>query len=218
LFTHLIHCAYAVSDKKRQILKKSGECVYSESLDNYVMVPRSVIRRECNPGYLGESIEGSAASSKGSVDVDPVVLGVKPEIAQTSGRSISYGSQSICSASVVSDIVPVVTQSIPVVSVSSELVSILKRVSSNSKISRSNAASPAEVVSDSSGCSVKVEKKCGKDRKAHRHSDKEVSAPSSASEGVTVETADKSVKFRLQKSKEKNKTNNSDESDSSESE
>jgi len=35
---------------------------------------------------------------------------------------------------------------------------------------------------------------------------------------VTVETVDKSVKFRLTKSKEKNKKNESDESDSSESE
>jgi len=85
-------------------------------------------------------------------------------------------------------------------------------VPSNSKISRSNTASPVEVVSDSSGCS-----KSGKDRKPHKHSDKEASAPFSASEGVTVKTVDKSVKFRLKKSKDKNKTNNSDESDSSES-
>jgi len=63
---------------------------------------------------------------------------------------------------------------------------------------------------------VKVEIKCGKHRNAHKSSDKEVSAPSSASKGVTVETVDKSVKFRLKKSKEKNKKDDSDESDSSE--
>jgi len=145
-------------------------------------------------------------------------LDVKPVIAQSSGCSVSCGSQSICSASVVSGVIPDVTPSIPVVLVSSpELVSILKRVPSSSEISYSNAASPVEAVSDSSGCSVKIENKCGKNRKAHRHSDKEVRALSSASKGVTVETVDKSVKFRLKKSKEKTKKDDSDESDSSES-
>jgi len=69
-------------------------------------------------------------------------------------------------------------------------------------------------VSDSSGCSVKIENKGGKDIKTHRHSNKEVSAPSSASEGVTVESVDKSVKFGLEKCKEKNKSDNSEEIDS----
>jgi len=57
-----------------------------------------------------------------------------------------------------------------------ELVSILKRVPSSSKIVRSNTASSVKVVSDSSGCSVKIENKCGKNRKARRHSNKKVSA------------------------------------------
>jgi len=65
---------------------------------------------------------------------------------------------------------------------------------------------------------VKVENKCGKHRSAHECIDKEVSAPYSACEGVTVETVDKSVKFRLKMSKEKQKKDESDKSDSSESE
>jgi len=114
-----------------------------------------------------------------------------------------------------SDNVSVVPKSVPVVSIPSpELVSILKRVPSNSKINRSNAASPVKSVSDSSGGSIKVVSKGGKDRKLHKHSDKDAIGPSSANEGVTVETVDKSVKFRLKKSKDKNKTDNSDESDS----
>jgi len=52
-----------VSERKRKILKESGETVdyvYSENMENYAMVPSSVVRRElCNPGYLSESIEGS---------------------------------------------------------------------------------------------------------------------------------------------------------------
>jgi len=108
-------------------------------MENYVMVPRSAIRRECNPGYLGESIKGGGASSRVSVDVDPFFLSVKPVIAQTSGPSSSGGSQSICFASIVSDVVPVVTSSIPVVSVSfPELISILKQVPSNFEMVRSN--------------------------------------------------------------------------------
>jgi len=123
------------------------------------------------------------------------------------------GSQSINSPSVISENVPVVSTFVPVVSIPSpKLVSILKP--SNSEISRSNATSPVEVVSDGSGCLIKVGNKGGKDKKAHRHSDKNASALSSANEGVTVETVDKSVKFRLKKSKDKNKTDNSDESDS----
>jgi len=91
-------------------------------------------------------------------------------------------------------------------------------VPSSSEIVRSKTESPVEVAYDSSGYSVKVENKCGKHRNAHKCSDKEVSAPSSASEGVTVKTVDKSVTFRLRKSKKKNKKNDSDENDSSESE
>jgi len=123
-----------------RVLKESGntvENVNSESLEYYVMVQRSVVRRECNPGYLGESIEGSGASLKRSMGVDPVVLGVKPVIERNSSGSVPCGSQSLCSAVVVSAVVPVVTQFIPAVSVSSpELVSIPKRVPSNSEISR----------------------------------------------------------------------------------
>jgi len=42
--------------RERQIIGESGETVkyvYSENLGNYVMVPRSVIRKECYPGYVG---------------------------------------------------------------------------------------------------------------------------------------------------------------------
>jgi len=99
-----------------------------------------------------------------------------------------------------------------------ELVSILKCVPSSSEVARSNTASPIEVVSESSGCSLKVENKCGKHKIAHRCSDKNISAPSSANEGVTVETVNKSVKFRLKNSKNKSKKNDSEESDSSEAE
>jgi len=72
---------YAISERERQILKESGETVeyvYSENLENYVMVPRFVIQRECNPGYLGD---------------------VKPVIARSFGRTPSCGSQSVSSAS-----------------------------------------------------------------------------------------------------------------------
>jgi len=161
------------------------------------MVPRSVIQRECNLSYLGD---------------------VKPVIACSFGRPSTCGSQSVFSASFLSSDIQVVNQPIPVVSVFfPELVSILKRVSSNSGIDRSNTASPVEVVSDSSGCSVKVENKCCKHKSAHKCSDTEVSAPSSASKRVTVETVDKSVKFRLKKSEDKTKNDDSDKSDSSES-
>jgi len=50
-------CVYAVLEKERQILNENGETVeyvYSESLENYVMLPSFVIRRECNPGYVGD--------------------------------------------------------------------------------------------------------------------------------------------------------------------
>jgi len=92
----------------------------------------------------------------------------------------------------------------------------LKRVSSSSEIVCSNTAAPVELVSDSSGCSLKVENKCGKHKIAHKCSDKNISAPFSANEGVTVEKVDKSVKLRLKKSKEKSKKDDSDNSDSSE--
>jgi len=65
---------------------------------------------------------------------------------------------------------------------------------------------------------LKCVNQCGKNRNAHKCSDKEVSAPSSASEGVTVKTVHKSVKFRLKKSKDNTKQDDSDERDSSESE
>jgi len=79
-----------VSERERQILKESGETVeyiYSENVQNYVMVPRSVVRRLCNPGYQGEGIGGSELSSsvvghgQASVGEDSVFLGVKPVIA-----------------------------------------------------------------------------------------------------------------------------------------
>jgi len=73
------------------------------------------------------------------------------------GRPLSCGSQSVVSAVPVSCNIPVITQPIPVVSVSApELVT----------------ASTVEVVSDSSGCSLKVENKCGKHKIAHKCSDK----------------------------------------------
>jgi len=118
-------------------------------------------------------------------------------------------------APIVSENIPVVAKYILVVSIPSpELAFILKRVPSNSEISRSNTASPSEVVSDCIGCSIKVDCKGVKDRKTHKPTDKDVSAPSSGSVGVTVETVDKSVKFRLKGSKEKNKTDNLEVSDS----
>jgi len=73
------------------------------------MVPRSVIMKECYPGYLGESIEGVGATSTGSVGVSPFGPNVKPVIAQSSGHYLSCGSQSVCSASFVSSDIPVVT-------------------------------------------------------------------------------------------------------------
>jgi len=118
---------------------------------------------------------------------------------------------------VVSKNVSVVTKSIPIVSIPSpDLVSILKCVPSNSKNSHSNARPPVEVVSDSSGCSIKVDNKGVKNRKTHRHTYKNVilTSPSSANEGVTFETVDKSFQVKLKKSKDKNKTDYSDESDS----
>jgi len=163
------------------------------------MVPSSVIRRECIPSYVGD---------------------VKhPMTPLAFDRTLFFGSQSVVSAVLVSCNIPVINLPIPVVSVSSpELVVILKCVSSNPEIVRSNAASPVEVASDSSGCSLKVENKCVKHKIAHRCSDKDITVPFSANEGVTVETVDKSVKFRLNKSKEKSKKDDSDESDSFEAE
>jgi len=125
-----------VSERKRQILKESGktvEYVYGENIENYVMVQSSVVRRKlCNPGYLGESIEGSELAPRvvgykqASGVEDSVVLGVKPVLAQNHIRSISCGSQSVSSAVVVSDIVPVVPKFVPVALISfPELVSIL---------------------------------------------------------------------------------------------
>jgi len=171
-------------ERERQILKESGETVeyvYSDNLENYVMVPHSVIRRKCYPGYMGDRMH--------------------PVITLPYGQSPLCGSQSVISASPVSVNIPVLSQSIPVLPNSSpELVFILKRVPSNSEIVRYNTASPVEVVSDSSGCSLRVENKNSKHRIAHRCSDKEVSAPSSsAKQGVTVKTVNKSVKFRLKK-------------------
>jgi len=106
------------------------------------------------------------------------------------------------------------------VSVSSpELASILKRVSSSSEIVRSYTPSLIEVVFDSSGYSLKFKNKCVKHKIAHKCSDKNISAPSFANPGVTVETVDISVKFRLKKSTiKKFKKDDSDESDSSEAE
>jgi len=103
---------YTPFQRERQILKESGETVeyvYSESLENYVMVSRSVIQRECNPGYVGESIQGSGATSMDSVGVDLFLIDVKPVIARSSSRSTLCVSQAICSASVVSNIISVVT-------------------------------------------------------------------------------------------------------------
>jgi len=56
---------------------------------------------------------------------------------------------------------------------------------------------------------LKFENKHVKHKIAHWCSDKNISVPSSANEGVTVETVDKSVKFRLKKSKEKSKKDDS---------
>jgi len=135
---------------------------------------------------------------------------LKPLTARRFGQYPSCGSQLVSFPSHVSINILVLSQPIPVVSTSSpKLVSILKRVTSSSKSVHSNTASPVEVVSDSCGCFLKVEKKCGKHRSIHKCSDKEVSAPSSsANEGVNIETVDKSVKFRLKMSKDKPKKKN----------
>jgi len=154
---------------------------------------------------LGESIESSELTLRvvgyrqASGVENSLSLDVKPVIAINPIHSISCGGQSVSSTVVVSDISPVVTKVVPVVEMPSpELVSILKRVPSIFEIIRCSTASPVEVVFDSSGCS-----KSGIDRKSHKHSDKEASALSSAIEGVTVETVDKSVKFILKKTKDK---------------
>jgi len=50
---------YTPFQRERKILKESGEkveYVYSENLENYVMVPCSVIRRECFSGYVGDEM------------------------------------------------------------------------------------------------------------------------------------------------------------------
>jgi len=82
---------YTPFQRETQILNESGETVeyvYSESLGNYVMVPSSVIQRECNPGYVGD---------------------VKhPVTALAFGRPLCCGSQSVSSASFVSGNIPVV--------------------------------------------------------------------------------------------------------------
>jgi len=145
---------------------------------------------------------------------DTASLGVGPITVQDPFRVVSCGSQSVSFAPVVSDNVSVVTKSIPVVSIPSlDHVSILKRVSSNSEISRSNTTFPVEVVSDSSGCSIKVDCKGHKYKKTYNHTDKDGThtSPSSGNEGVTV---NKSVIFRLKKFKDTDKTDDSGESDS----
>jgi len=117
-------------------------------------------------------------------------------------RNLAVGSQSVISAISVSNNIRITISSISVVSIPSpELVFILKSIPSSSELVRSNTASPVEVVSDSSRYSLKNENKCSKNKIAHKSSDKDISAPSSANEGVTVETVDKSVKFRLKKIK-----------------
>jgi len=91
-------CVYAVSERERKILKESSETVdyvYSDNMENYVMVLRSVVRKElCNPGYLGQSIEGSELAprvvgyrQKSGVD-NSIVLSVKPVFAQNPSRSL----------------------------------------------------------------------------------------------------------------------------------
>jgi len=118
-----------------------------------VIVPRSVIRKECYPGYVDDEIH--------------------PVIALPYGQSPFGGSQSIIFACPVS--IDVVSQSIPALpNTSPEYVSILKRIPSNFEIIRSNTASPIEVVSDSSGCFLKVENKNSKHMIAHRCSDKKL--------------------------------------------
>jgi len=69
LFTHLIHdqiLVFTQCKRERETNIENGETVknvYSENMENYVMVPSSVVKRLCNPGYLGESIGGSESSS-----------------------------------------------------------------------------------------------------------------------------------------------------------
>jgi len=116
-----------VSEKERQILKESGETVeyvYNESMENYVMAPSSVVRRElCNPGYLDESIEGSELTRRAigcrqaSGVENSLSLGVKPVIALNPIHSISCGVQSVSSTLVVSDISLVVPKAVSVVSI-----------------------------------------------------------------------------------------------------
>jgi len=86
-------CIYAVSERGRLILNESGETieyVYSERLENYVMVPSSVIRRECNPSYVG--------------DVKHPVTPFSFDI------PLSCGNQSVISVSPVSYNIPTTTQ------------------------------------------------------------------------------------------------------------
>jgi len=104
------------------------------------MVPRSLIWKECYPGHVDDEM--------------------CPVTTRPYGQSPFCGSESVISASPVSINIAVVPQSIPVMPDSfPELVSILKRVSSNYEIFRSNTASPIEVVSDSSGYSLKLRTK-----------------------------------------------------------
>jgi len=87
---------------------------------------------------------------------------------------LNCGSQSVSLAPVVSKNVSVVAKPIQVLSIpSSDVVAILKRVPSSSQISRSNATFPVEVVSDNRGYSTEVDCKGGKNRKTHKHTDKD---------------------------------------------
>jgi len=48
---------YTPFQTERKILSESGESiefVYSERLEDYMMVPSSVIWRECTPSYVGD--------------------------------------------------------------------------------------------------------------------------------------------------------------------
>jgi len=170
-------------------------------------MPSSVIRRELyRRDYDCENVIGSGfepnfgSSVQMSVMENSPILDVKPVIVQIPVRAVVNGNQSVNFTPVMSENILVVTK--PNGSISSpELASILKRVPSNSKVNRLSTASPNDVVSDSSGCVVEVDRESGKDRKDRKEkgkgSDKDESALSLASEGVTVETVDKSVNFKL---------------------
>jgi len=118
----------------------------------------------------GSDFQSSVGRCHTSVVEDSASLGVGPITAQDLVQIGSCGSQSVSFASVITKSVPVITKFVPVVSIPSpDLVSILKRVPSNSEISRSNIVSPVEVVSDSSGCSLEVDSKGGRDTRPSRN-------------------------------------------------